>query len=70
MMPPYEISAGDGDPPKEGDSVYAGSPRDPAVPVATEDNVVEALRTVYGVGARKADDLGAAVLDEIRAHGA
>jgi len=31
---------------------------------------LEALRTVYGVGARKADDLGAAVLDEIRAHGA
>jgi ATP-dependent DNA helicase RecQ len=30
---------------------------------------LEALRTVYGVGARKADDLGAAVLDEIRAHG-
>ena len=29
---------------------------------------LDALRHVYGVGARKADDLGAAVLDEIRGH--
>src|SRR6185436_17248019 len=29
---------------------------------------LDALRHVYGVGARKADDLGAAVLDEIRSH--
>ena len=47
MMPPYEMSAGEGDPPKEGDSVRAGSPRDPQVPVAAEDTVVEALRSVY-----------------------
>ncbi len=47
MMPPYEMSAGDGEPPKEGDSVHAGAPRDPAVPVADEDAVVEALRTVF-----------------------
>jgi FeS assembly SUF system protein len=47
MMPPYEMSAGDGEPPKEGDSVKAGGPRDPAVSVADEDAVVEALRSVY-----------------------
>src|SRR4051812_43717837 len=47
MMPPYEMSAGDGDPPKEGDSVRAGTPRDPSVPVAGEEAVVEALRTVF-----------------------
>ena len=47
MMPPYEMSAGDGDPPKEGDSIYSGAPRDPNVPVANEEMVVEALRTVY-----------------------
>ena len=47
MMPPYEMSAGDGEPPKEGDSVYAGSPRDPGLPVADEEAVVGALRTVY-----------------------
>jgi FeS assembly SUF system protein len=47
MMPPYEMSAGDGDPPKEGDSVRAGSPRDPSVPVAGEEDVINALRTVF-----------------------
>jgi len=47
MMPPYEMNAGDGEPPKEGDSVRSGQPRDPAVPVAGEEAVVEALRTVY-----------------------
>lgn len=47
MMPPYEMSASDGDPPKEGDSVRAGAPRDPQVPVADEEAVVEALRSVY-----------------------
>ena len=47
MMPPYEMSAGDGEPPKEGDSVKAGSPRDPAVPVAGDEAVIEALRSVY-----------------------
>ena len=46
-MPPYEMSAGEGEPPKEGDSVKAGSPRDPQVPVAAEDAVVDALRSVY-----------------------
>jgi len=29
---------------------------------------IDSLRHVYGVGARKADDLGAAVIDAIRAH--
>jgi len=47
MMPPYDIAAGDGEPPKEGDSITSGSPRDPAVPVADEDTVVEALRSIY-----------------------
>ena len=47
MMPPYELAAGDGDPPKEGDSVRAGTPRDPAIPVADEDAVVEALRSIF-----------------------
>ena len=37
----------DGEPPKEGDSVKAGSPRDPNVPVASEEAVVDALRAVY-----------------------
>jgi len=47
MMPPYDMSASDGEPPKEGDSVKAGSPRSPEVPVANEESVVEALRSVY-----------------------
>jgi FeS assembly SUF system protein len=47
MMPPYEMAADDGEPPKEGDSVKSGSPRNPEVPVANEDAVVEALRSVY-----------------------
>ena len=47
MMPPYEMSAGDGEPPKEGDSVRAGTPRDLSVPVAGDEDVVNALRTVF-----------------------
>jgi FeS assembly SUF system protein len=49
MMPPYEMSAGDGEPPKEGDSVKAGSPRSPdsEAPIAGEEALVDALRTVY-----------------------
>ncbi len=47
MMPPYDMSASDGEPPKEGDSVKAGSPRSPEVPVPNEESVVEALRSVY-----------------------
>jgi len=47
MMPPYEMAAGDGEPPKEGDSVRAGSPRDPSVPVAGDEDVVTALRSVF-----------------------
>jgi len=47
MMPPYDMPAGDGEPPKEGETVRAGVPRDPSVPVAGEDAVVEALRSVY-----------------------
>jgi FeS assembly SUF system protein len=47
MMPPYEMSAGDGEPPKEGDSVKAGTPRDPSIPAAGEEDVINALRTVF-----------------------
>jgi FeS assembly SUF system protein len=47
MMPPYEMPAGDGEPPKEGATVRSGAPKDPAVPVATEDAVIEAMRSVY-----------------------
>lgn len=46
-MPPYEMSAGDDEPPKEGDSVKAGVPKDPAVPVAGDEAVVEALRSIF-----------------------
>lgn len=47
MMPPYEMSAGDEDPPKEGDTIKAGAPKNPEIEVADEEEVVEALRTVY-----------------------
>jgi FeS assembly SUF system protein len=47
MMPPYSMPAGDEDAPQEGDVIRSGAPRDPSVPVSTEDEVVEALRTVY-----------------------
>lgn len=47
MMPPYEIPADDGEPPKEGATVRSGAPKDPAVPSATEDAVIEAMRSVY-----------------------
>lgn len=46
-MMPYEMSADGGDPPKEGDSVRAGTPRDPSLAVAGEEAVVDALRTVF-----------------------
>ena len=47
MMPPYDMPAGDGEPPKEGTTVTAGVPKDPNVPSATEDSVIEAMRSVY-----------------------
>jgi FeS assembly SUF system protein len=47
MMPPYSLPAGDGETPEEGDIIRSGAPRDPAVPVSSEEDVVEALRTVY-----------------------
>ena len=48
MMPPYSIPADNEEPPAEGDVVRAGMPLDRSVtPVASEDAVVEALRTVY-----------------------
>ena len=47
MMPPFSLPAGDGEAPEEGDVISSGAPRDKAVPVSSEDEVVEALRTVY-----------------------
>jgi FeS assembly SUF system protein len=47
MMPPYEMPAGDGEPPQEGATVRAGAPKDPNIPAATEEAVVEAVRAVY-----------------------
>jgi FeS assembly SUF system protein len=47
MMPPYDMPAGEGEPPKEGTTVKAGEPKDPSIPTAGEDAVVEALRSVY-----------------------
>ncbi len=47
MMPPYEMPAGDGEPPKEGDKISSGSPLAAGTPIANEDSVVEALRTVF-----------------------
>jgi FeS assembly SUF system protein len=47
MMPPYSLPAADGETPEEGDTVRSGAVRDPAVPVSSEDEVVEALRTVF-----------------------
>ena len=47
MMPPYELPAGDGEPPKEGETIRSGSPKDPVIPNATEEMVVNAMRGVY-----------------------
>jgi FeS assembly SUF system protein len=48
MMPPYSLPADDGEPPKEGDVIRAGAPLDRSKhAVASEDAVVEALRSVY-----------------------
>lgn len=47
MMPPYDMPAGDGDPPKEGDRITSGNPLAPGTTVANEDSIVEALRTVF-----------------------
>ncbi len=47
MMPPYELPPSEGEPPKEGDTIRSGTPKEPAIPTADEDAVVEALRTIY-----------------------
>jgi FeS assembly SUF system protein len=47
MMPPYELPAGEGDPPKEGQATKSGSPKDPSIPTANEEAVVNAMRGVY-----------------------
>ena len=47
MMPPYEMPAGDGEPPKEGETIRSGSLKDPTIPNATEEMVVNAMRGVY-----------------------
>ena len=47
MMPPYELPPSEGDPPKEGETIRSGVPKEPAVPTADEDAVVAALRTIY-----------------------
>lgn len=47
MMPPYELPAGEGEPPKEGETIRSGSPKDPTIPPATEEMVVNAMRGVY-----------------------
>ncbi len=47
MMPPYEMPAGEGEVPKEGDTVRSGAPKDPAIATANEEAVVEALRSIY-----------------------
>ncbi|MBM3513781.1 MAG: SUF system Fe-S cluster assembly protein [Alphaproteobacteria bacterium] len=47
MMPPYPMPAAEGEPPKEGDTVKSGMPLAPGVAIASEDAVVEAMRTVF-----------------------
>jgi len=47
MMPPYDMPASEGEPPAEGDKITSGQPLLPGTPVASEDSVVEALRTVF-----------------------
>ena len=34
MMPPYDMPAGEGEPPKEGATVKAGAPKDASIPTA------------------------------------
>lgn len=46
-MQAYDPYFGGDEPPKEGTTVHAGEPKDPALPVASEEAVVEALRSVY-----------------------
>jgi len=47
MMPPYGMPAADEEPPQEGDAVHAGAPLPPGETVATEEAVIEALRSVF-----------------------
>jgi FeS assembly SUF system protein len=47
MMPPYGLPASEGEPPQEGEKITAGAPLPPGTAVASEDSVVEALRTVF-----------------------
>jgi FeS assembly SUF system protein len=46
-MPPYPMSAAEGEPPQEGEAVKSGAPLAAGVAVASEDAVVEAMRTVF-----------------------
>ena len=48
MMPPYTMAADEGAPPEEGEVVRSGEPLDRSKhTVASEETVIEALRTVY-----------------------
>ena len=47
MMPPYEMPASEGEPPQEGEKIISGAPLPPGTNVASEDSVVEAMRTVF-----------------------
>lgn len=48
MMPPYTMPAADGDPPEEGEKIKRGQRiKSKAVNIASEDAVVEAMRSVF-----------------------
>ena len=47
MMPPYDMPASEGEPPKEGEKIISGEPLPPGTKVASEDSIVEAMRTVF-----------------------
>jgi FeS assembly SUF system protein len=47
MMPPYDMPASEGEPPKEGERIISGAPLPTGTTVANEDSIVEAMRTVF-----------------------
>ena len=47
MMPPYAMPATDEEPPEEGTAVTSGDPLAAGADKASEDSIVEAMRTVY-----------------------
>ncbi len=47
MMPPYDMPASEGEPPAEGEKIISGAPLPPGTKVASEDSIVEAMRTVF-----------------------